>query len=253
MDRIISLTPAGHRLAQKLQERLPGSEVWHKPKPFGAWVRAAFSRGDRLIMVCATGIVVRCLAPALGNKQTDPPVLVLDETGRFVIPLVSGHQGGANHWGQQIAEILGAQLVITTAGYYLQPVYTVGMGCERHCEERELAELLAQCIEEAGIQRDDFDSINSIDLKADEMGLVRLAESLDKPFRTWSASQLQTVESLISSRSEYVFKIVGVHGVAETAALYSAKILTDSEPELVLPKRKSRRATCSIARSYLEP
>lgn len=68
-----------------------------------------------LIFVMATGIVVRQIAALLAGKERDPAVLVLDEEGDFVIPLLSGHLGSANAWAHQIAEKIGAVPVITTA------------------------------------------------------------------------------------------------------------------------------------------
>ncbi|WP_045573310.1 cobalamin biosynthesis protein [Desulfosporosinus sp. I2] len=68
-----------------------------------------------LIFVMATGIVVRQIASLIESKDRDPAVLVLDEEGKFVIPLLSGHLGGANAWAHQISEQIGALPVITTA------------------------------------------------------------------------------------------------------------------------------------------
>lgn len=68
-----------------------------------------------LIFVMASGIVIRQIAPLIERKDRDPAVLVLDEEGKFVIPLLSGHLGGANAWAQQISEQIGALPVITTA------------------------------------------------------------------------------------------------------------------------------------------
>ena len=99
--------------------------------PFAERVQQAFRDGDALVMICATGIVVRTLAPVIVSKHSDPPVLVLDEAGRYVVPLLSGHEGGANELARQLAQLLGAELVITSASPYLQPVYCAGMGCER--------------------------------------------------------------------------------------------------------------------------
>jgi cobalt-precorrin 5A hydrolase len=250
MIRIISLTEAGQKLAHKLSKHLPASILWHKPLPFTEQVQSAFKQGDALVLICATGIAVRTLAPVLQNKHQDPPVLVLDECGEFVIPLLSGHEGGANEWGREVAEFLGAQLVSTTAKPYLKPVYTVGMGCERDCPLPELQSLLLGCLQDANLTLDQIQSINSIDIKADEAGLIELSKQIDKPFSTWNQIQLATVESLLSTKSDYIMSVVGVYGVAESAALYAASVMTDEVPELVLNKQKNSKATCAIARSF---
>lgn len=68
-----------------------------------------------LMFIMATGIVVRHIAPLLQSKDRDPAILVLDEKGEFVIPLLSGHLGGANAWARKVANRIGAQPVLTTA------------------------------------------------------------------------------------------------------------------------------------------
>lgn len=251
MIRIVALTDAGHQLGRRLQQQMPGAELWFKPQPFAEQVQQAFLRGEHLLLICATGIAVRTLAPVLVNKHQDPPVLVLDECGQFVIPLLSGHEGGANEWGRQVAHKLSAQLVMTTAKTYLEPVYCVGMGCERHCPQDELAALLNQCLTLAGLTLTDIHSLHSIALKADEVGLLGLATALQKPFLTWTAAQLAPMEPRLHYRSEYVFNTVGVYGVAESAALLGAQHqAAGAEPELVLIKHKTAKATCAIARAF---
>ena len=250
MIRIISLTDAGEKLAKRIQLHMKASEIWHKPSPFTEKVQAAFKAGDHLVLICATGIAVRTLGPVLENKLKDPPVLVLDEAGEFVIPLISGHEGGANDWANTVAQRLSAQLVCTTAKPYLKPVYTVGMGCERDCPLDYLQSLLEECLEKSGLAIEQIQSINSIDIKADEKNLIKLANNLDRPFNTWNKEALGQVEPLLSTRSDYIFETVGVYGVAESAALLSARIITGDTPELVLTKHKNTKATCAIARSF---
>ena len=76
---------------------------------------AAFSEMDALIFVGAAGIAVREIAPYVRDKRTDPAVLGLDERANFVIPLLSGHIGGANALARRLAAALGATAVVTTA------------------------------------------------------------------------------------------------------------------------------------------
>ena len=79
------------------------------------WVKAYFRSGNCLIFTGSCGIAVRSIAPYLQSKKSDPAVLAVDEKGKFVIPLLSGHIGGANEAARKLAQLLGAQTVITTA------------------------------------------------------------------------------------------------------------------------------------------
>ena len=74
-----------------------------------------FERSDAFIFVCACGIAVRAAVPYLGTKPDDPAIIVMDDGGRFVIPVLSGHIGGANHLAEILADLLGATAVITTS------------------------------------------------------------------------------------------------------------------------------------------
>ena len=74
-----------------------------------------FSSYDALIFICACGIAVRAVAPHLKNKAVDPAVIVIDDSGRYVIPILSGHIGGANSFAVKLAGLMGAEAVVTTA------------------------------------------------------------------------------------------------------------------------------------------
>jgi cobalt-precorrin 5A hydrolase len=78
-------------------------------------VAEAFARSREIVLVMAVGAAVRLIAALVGDKRTDPAVVVVDDKTRFAISLLSGHLGGANRLAGQLAAVLGAQAVITTA------------------------------------------------------------------------------------------------------------------------------------------
>lgn len=126
---LIAVTKKGIDDACLLRERLRAGEVYrpstHGPArhgwehgfegPLADQVAALFGRHDQLVFFLAAGAVTRLIAPCLASKETDPGVLAIDEAGRFVIPLLSGHVGGANAFARTVAGCLGAIPVVTTA------------------------------------------------------------------------------------------------------------------------------------------
>lgn len=78
-------------------------------------VQDAFEKKGGLVFVCAAGIAVRLISPFVQSKETDSPVVVVDETGQFAIPILSGHLGGANELAGLCALATGGMPVITTA------------------------------------------------------------------------------------------------------------------------------------------
>ncbi|MEW2314945.1 precorrin-3B C(17)-methyltransferase [Streptomyces bauhiniae] len=114
MIGLISATSAGAAARDRLAAAWPDrTRVYEGPA--GEAVRAAFAECDRLVCFLATGATVRLLAPLLGDKAADPGVVCVDEGGRFAVSLVGGHGGGANELAYEVAELLGAEPVVTTA------------------------------------------------------------------------------------------------------------------------------------------
>ena len=125
---IIAFTKAGCALAKKLAKGLGlGSGSVCGPARFAdelgidayesldVWTQAHFATDDALIFVGASGIAVRAIAPHVRDKFTDPAVVSVDEAGRFVVPLLSGHVGGANELARDVAAITGGQAAVSTA------------------------------------------------------------------------------------------------------------------------------------------
>jgi len=123
---ILSVSRQGYALARRLKAHWPQAELytsgpWREPEDHGvepdlkAVTARLFETHQALCFIMAAGIAVRMVAPHLTDKTRDPAVLVLDDQGRWVIPLLSGHLGGANRLAQEVAGFLGAQAVVTTA------------------------------------------------------------------------------------------------------------------------------------------
>lgn len=84
-------------------------------KTLGKWTKEAFGNNDAIVFVGATGIAIRAIAPYLKGKDQDPAIISIDEKGKYVISLLSGHLGGANNLTSVIAEAIEATPIITTA------------------------------------------------------------------------------------------------------------------------------------------
>lgn len=130
---VVSITKHGIALAARVVAALPGAQLF-APEKFraeaetaapgaahcyegkvGDQVPALFAAFDGIVAIVSLGAVVRLIAPHLGSKETDPAVVVVDEAGKFAIPMLSGHLGGANALAGHLATALGATPVLTTA------------------------------------------------------------------------------------------------------------------------------------------
>lgn len=127
---VIAITRNGARLGQKLRESMAGTELYvssryagqagserlcFDPSDLKNTISDNWKKYDGFVLIMATGIVVRMIAPLLESKECDPAVVVMDECGTFAISLLSGHLGGANQLAERCAFISGARPVITTA------------------------------------------------------------------------------------------------------------------------------------------
>ncbi|AJY76925.1 cobalt-precorrin 5A hydrolase [Paenibacillus beijingensis] len=134
----VAITKHGVEMARGLVTRFPGTDLYYMSK---------FARGDEeergyhlfegsvklilpdlfkqyngLIIIISLGAVVRMIAPILEDKKKDPAVVVVDDRGEHAISVLSGHLGGANELTRQVAAVLGARPVITTASDVQQTI-----------------------------------------------------------------------------------------------------------------------------------
>ncbi|AOI78643.1 precorrin-3B C(17)-methyltransferase [Burkholderia sp. NRF60-BP8] len=121
---IVILGASALDTAQRIQMRYPGARVHGLASrvdadvPFdelGTHLRELYARGLPIVALCAAGIVIRCLAPALADKGVEPPVLAVAEDGSAVVPLLGGLTG-VNAIAREIAECVGVAPAITTSG-----------------------------------------------------------------------------------------------------------------------------------------
>ena len=309
--------PTAHKVAAALGAQVHGREGRvDQADAFFAnaldHARDLFAAGVPIVGVCASGILIRAVAPLLADKTTEPPVISVSDDGAVVVPLLGGHRG-ANKLSATIAQVLGAVSAVTTAGdvalgialdeppagwrlvnradakpamagllggggaqvigdapwlanlpqgdalrlsatmarqgdlgadhlQFAPQRVALGVGCARNCPPAELAALVQDVLQEAGITPAAIHSVNTITLKADEPAIIALADDLGVPMRLFAADALEAETPRLANPSEVVFAEVGSHGVAEAAALAQA----GRAGEFLVTKRKTANATCAL-------
>ena len=101
-------------LARRLHRSLPGAEIHQPQGGAAALFRSLFKAGRPIVGICASGILIRALAPLLKDKSTEPPVVAVAEDGSVAVPLIGGHRG-ANAIARAIARVTGGTAALTTA------------------------------------------------------------------------------------------------------------------------------------------
>jgi cobalt-precorrin 5A hydrolase/precorrin-3B C17-methyltransferase len=328
---VIVLGSGGAALGRRLRAELPGARL-HGPRAHpdewdesydgvAAHIGRLFKAGRPIVGICASGILIRTVAPFLAAKREEPAVVAVAEDGSVAVPLIGGHRG-ANALARRIAELTGGIAAITTAGdvrlgialdepppgwhianpdqvkavvaallrgepvaladetgcagwlhsgairwaeqgdrrvvvtdraigsetgalVFHPPVLALGIGCERGCSAEEIADLARAALAEAELALGAVAAVVSVELKLAEPAIHALAAAFGAPARFFPASRLLAETTRLTERSEAAFRATGCWGVAEGAALAAA----GPEGALVVSKRKSRRATCAIARA----
>lgn len=290
----IAFTQKGRLLAERISGLYPGTVSCGVKASL--WTKENFSSSDALIYIGAAGIAVRSIAPHLKSKATDPAVIVIDECGNHVIPVLSGHLGGANRLACQMAEALGSEAIITTAtdvngkfaidswsseqslkliethrivevsskllsgqtvkicsmwdingdipygieitsdaseadasiGIYrhgclnMTPVSAVlGIGCRRGTSREQIEEVFQSFIQKSGLLTECIKGLATIDIKADERGLLEFAEAHDWRLEAFSSEELNNVPGEFNE-SDFVRQTTGVGNVCERSAVLAS-------------------------------
>jgi cobalt-precorrin 5A hydrolase len=238
---IIAITKEGKRTAQELAASFEESKVYFLPHSLKSTVKQIFGRYDGLIFIMALGIVIRMIAPSIKNKLVDPAIVVVDESRRFAISALSGHEGGANLLAVRVASILGAEPVVTTASETKKRLI-IGVGCRKGTSQEEILETIDQALKEGECSIDDVQCVASIDLKENEPGLKEACLALKVPFRTISSDLIKRFNGPFQ-RSAFVKEKIGVEGVSEPCALLAGR-----RTKLIVSRVKRGRVCVAIAR-----
>jgi len=312
---------AGCELRMFSPERLKAKGFDAIPDPSRAFYGEQFSWADALIFVGACGIAVRAISPHVRDKQTDPAVVSVDELATFVVPLLSGHIGGANTLAKRLSVFLSATPVITTAtdingrfsvdtwasknGYVLgniktaksvsaaileqevplcsdfpitgalpagvvigntgtvgiyvsvkkeapfsetlriiPPILHLGIGCRKGTNGKTIQEAIFHVLEENRIDERAIKCAASIDIKAEEQGLLECCRENQWPVRFYSERELSAVPGSFTA-SAFVRSVTGVDNVCERSAMVDAE-------RLLVRKTVRNGVTVAIAAEKLE-
>lgn len=209
-----AVTTAGDRRFSVALDAPPAGWRLGNPEHYKAFMAAALS-----------GEKIRLDGTAAWISESDLP---LDEAGGLTIRVTEQKATGSER-----------ELV------FHPQVLALGVGCERNADPEEVMTLAFQSLDAAGLAIGSVGAVVSIDVKADEAAVQALAAALEVPARFFAAAELEEQTPRLATPSDLVFREVGCHGVSEGAALAAA----GTAGELILPKQKSARATCAVARS----
>ena len=154
MISIISFTSSGFKIGKKIENNFANCKhYFHKELDIkiSSLMKDIYEESQAIVFISATGIAVRMISPYIKNKKVDPAVVVIDDQGKFIIPLLSGHLGGSNELSKKISEIFPkSTLVMTTAsdsrGFTSPDLFAKDMGFCFYNEEK-LTEFTSAMVE----------------------------------------------------------------------------------------------------------
>jgi cobalt-precorrin 5A hydrolase len=208
--------------------------------------REIFPRFRGLVYVAPVGVVVRAIAGCCREKKSDPAVVAVDVGARWAIALLSGHEGRANELAFAVANVLGAEPIVTTTREAAKDL-VVGVGCRRGTAAEAIVAAVELALAAVSADLDRVRLLASADVKGDELGLHEAARRLGVPLRLVGAEEI-TASPREFARSDFVQQKVHLPAVAEPAALLAGR-----RTRLLLPKTVYHGVTVAIARESSSP
>ena len=228
--------PMAHFLAEHLLAAEPQGGSAPSNQQF---FRVVYRKYRAWIFIGTTGIAVRYLQGLLEDKHTDPGVVLVDEAGRQAISLVGGHEGGANELSVRVANLLGAQPILTTATESLRPLI-LGIGCRRDVTLTQIDTAVMNVLNTYKISLEDLRMVATVDVKLQESGLLAWCRQQQLPLQGISLSLLQH-RPWVTQSSDWVQETLGVAGVCEPCAL-----LASHAGKLLVPKTAHNGVTVAV-------
>jgi cobalt-precorrin 5A hydrolase len=248
---LVAVSEEGARLGLGLRERFadPGRVTLWAAKPYlpearvyeggmQAFTGTLWPDHAAIVGIMASGIMVRAIGAHAATKYEDPAVIVVDDAGRFVISLLSGHEGGANRLAEQIAGETNGQAVVTTGSEAKRRI-VLGIGARKGVSEEQVLAAVDEALAAAGKTRDDVRAVATIDLKKDEAGILAAAERLGVPVQIIGRERIRALQDVLREPG-FVEQITGVAAVCEPAAM-----LAGAQTELL--SRRTARDGVTVA------
>lgn len=162
MISIIYFTKFGEIISKKLNDNLDNIVIYDKSN-YKENMEYIFKNSDVIVFISATGIAVRIIAPHIQSKFNDPAVIVIDDEGRYVISLLSGHVGGANEMALKLAKILNATPIITTSTdiHNIEAIDVFAKKNKLYIENKELIKTISQAM----LSGEEIDIVTDISVK----------------------------------------------------------------------------------------
>jgi cobalt-precorrin 5A hydrolase len=239
--KVMQQISAGMDVDQYLHHAIAAPEGVHSFERVYELTEAIFSQYSGLVYVAPCGVVVRAIAPLIQHKLKDPAIVCLDVGARHAVSLLSGHEGGANGLSITVANLTGAEPVISTTTEAVKDL-TVGIGCRKGKSSTEIRSAIASALEMAEVKIERVRYLATADVKADEPGLLQAATELEIPLRIIDADQIR-ISSLPFAESAFVQQKVNLPAVSEPAALLSGR-----RTSLILQKTAFNGITIAIAK-----